>query len=360
MVTYADLELDDEAHEVRRAGALVALSPTEFNLLRYLMVNAGKVVSKTQILDRVWNYDFGGDSRIVESYISYLRRKIDRQNPPLIHDPRCRVHVAAAPRCARHGRHMRMLPRPLTLRGRLIAALLVFSAVGLGMFAGASELLLRHSLLSRVDQQLHHFPLRRIAAAEKPNPQRLPSDYRLTVLEPNGAVTYELGQQPGQPGGPALPPLDLVAVRHLGGVPFTVPDRASGSSWRVEAVELPDNAIVAVGLSLGSVDVILRQLLIIEAIVGGIVLFLVGAVATIVVRLGLRPLTRIEHTAEAIAGGDLDRRVPDSDPAPKPAGWAPRSTSCWAGSPTRCTSGSAPRSGYASSCPTHHTSCAPR
>jgi two-component system OmpR family sensor kinase len=71
---------------------------------------------------------------------------------------------------------------------------------------------------------------------------------------------------------------------------------------------------VAVALSLGSVDVILRQLLIIEAIVGGIVLFLVGGIATIVVRVGLRPLTRIEHTAEAIAGGELDRRVPDSDP----------------------------------------------
>jgi two-component system, OmpR family, response regulator len=84
-MAYADLELDEEAHEVRRAGQLVQLSPTEFNLLRYLMMNAGKVVSKTQILDRVWNYDFGGDSRIVESYISYLRRKIDRKSLPLIH-----------------------------------------------------------------------------------------------------------------------------------------------------------------------------------------------------------------------------------------------------------------------------------
>ncbi|MFZ0121482.1 MAG: response regulator transcription factor [Pseudonocardiaceae bacterium] len=100
MVTYADLELDEEAHEVRRAGALVALSPTEFNLLRYLMVNAGKVVSKTQILDRVWNYDFGGDSRIVESYISYLRRKIDRQNPPLIHTIRGVGYTLRLPRDA--------------------------------------------------------------------------------------------------------------------------------------------------------------------------------------------------------------------------------------------------------------------
>jgi two-component system OmpR family response regulator len=100
MVTYADLELDEEAHEVRRGGTLVALSPTEFNLLRYLMVNAGRVVSKTQILERVWNYDFGGDSRIVESYISYLRRKIDRQNPPLIHTIRGVGYTLRLPRDA--------------------------------------------------------------------------------------------------------------------------------------------------------------------------------------------------------------------------------------------------------------------
>jgi len=82
---YADLTLDEDAHEVRRAGRIVELSPTEFNLLRYLMVNAEKVVSKTQILDRVWNYDYDGDSRIVESYISYLRKKIDKNGRPLIH-----------------------------------------------------------------------------------------------------------------------------------------------------------------------------------------------------------------------------------------------------------------------------------
>jgi two-component system OmpR family response regulator len=84
-VTYADLTLDEDAHEVRRAGRIVELSPTEFTLLRYLMVNAEKVVSKTQILDRVWNYDYDGDSRIVESYISYLRKKIDSQGRRLIH-----------------------------------------------------------------------------------------------------------------------------------------------------------------------------------------------------------------------------------------------------------------------------------
>lgn len=84
-LTYACLELDEDAHEVYREGQLIRLSPTEFKLLRYLMVNAEKVVSKAQILDRVWNYEFGGDSRIVESYISYLRRKIDAAEPALIH-----------------------------------------------------------------------------------------------------------------------------------------------------------------------------------------------------------------------------------------------------------------------------------
>jgi two-component system OmpR family response regulator len=85
ILTFADLELDEESHEVRRAGTLVSLSPTEFKLLRYLLLNAGRVLSKAQILDHVWQYDFRGDDSIVESYISYLRRKIDTVEPRLIH-----------------------------------------------------------------------------------------------------------------------------------------------------------------------------------------------------------------------------------------------------------------------------------
>ncbi|MCI1642191.1 MAG: response regulator transcription factor [Actinomyces sp.] len=71
-----DLELDEDAHEVRRAGVEIDLSPTEFKLLRYLMINEGRVVSKMQILDHVWEYDWDGEAAIVESYISYLRRKL--------------------------------------------------------------------------------------------------------------------------------------------------------------------------------------------------------------------------------------------------------------------------------------------
>ena len=85
ILRFADLEMDEDAHVVRRGGQIIDLSPTEFNLLRYLLDNAGRVVSKAQILDRVWNYDFGGDGRIVESYIYYLRKKVDRNGPPLIH-----------------------------------------------------------------------------------------------------------------------------------------------------------------------------------------------------------------------------------------------------------------------------------
>ena len=87
-VRFADLELDEATHEVRRAGTLIELSPTEFLLLRYLMINADRVVSKSQILDHVWQYDFRGDAGIVETYISYLRKKIDSFEPALIHTVR--------------------------------------------------------------------------------------------------------------------------------------------------------------------------------------------------------------------------------------------------------------------------------
>lgn len=85
VTSCADLELDDDAHRVRRAGEDVALSPTEYKLLRYLLLNQGRVVSKGQILDHVWQYDFGGEGGVVETYIGYLRRKVDQSEPTLIH-----------------------------------------------------------------------------------------------------------------------------------------------------------------------------------------------------------------------------------------------------------------------------------
>jgi two-component system OmpR family response regulator len=84
----ADLEVDTERHEVIRAGRVIHLSPTEYTLLHYLIVNAGRVLSREQILDRVWSYEFAGDPSIVDTYISYLRRKVDTQAPKLIHTVR--------------------------------------------------------------------------------------------------------------------------------------------------------------------------------------------------------------------------------------------------------------------------------
>ena len=94
----ADLELDEDRHEVTRAGRVIEVSPTEFKLLRYLMLNANRVLSKAQILDHVWDYDFRGEMGIVESYISYLRRKIDTEGEPLIHTKRGVGYVLREPR----------------------------------------------------------------------------------------------------------------------------------------------------------------------------------------------------------------------------------------------------------------------
>jgi two-component system OmpR family response regulator len=88
LLVVGDLTLDEDSHEVRRGGDLVTLTATEFELLRYLMRNPRRVLSKSQILDRVWNYDFGGQANVVELYISYLRKKIDAGRQPMIHTMR--------------------------------------------------------------------------------------------------------------------------------------------------------------------------------------------------------------------------------------------------------------------------------
>ena len=93
----ADLELDDDAHEVRRAGEAIALTPTQFRLLRFLMANAGRVQSKTQIRDHVWNYGPAGEGNLVESSVSYLRGRIDQREPRLIHTVRGYGYVLRIP-----------------------------------------------------------------------------------------------------------------------------------------------------------------------------------------------------------------------------------------------------------------------
>jgi two-component system OmpR family response regulator len=97
VLRYRDLVLDEDRLEVSRGGRPISLTPTEFRLLRFLMLNAGRVLAKSQILDHVWEYDFGGDGNVVETFISYLRKKVDVEDPPLIQTVRGFGYTLRAP-----------------------------------------------------------------------------------------------------------------------------------------------------------------------------------------------------------------------------------------------------------------------
>ena len=96
-ITVGDLTIDQDGRDVRRGGQRIEMSRTEFNVLEFLMMNAGRVVSKQQILEHVWQYDFGGESTVVETYISYLRKKLDDLGPPMIHTLRRVGYVLRSP-----------------------------------------------------------------------------------------------------------------------------------------------------------------------------------------------------------------------------------------------------------------------
>ncbi|WP_103959894.1 sensor histidine kinase [Nonomuraea solani] len=211
---------------------------------------------------------------------------------------------------------MRPLGRAWPLRHRLLAALLGLSAAALAVFAAAGVLLLDRSLLARVDTQLTEFAGTFTKGpppgVPMPPPRRrdveLPTQFRVTFFTPSGTVLRRL---PDSGDGPAIP---ASAVAAPPPEPFTVPARTGGGEWRTLVVGLPDGNRAAVSLSLEPDRGTVRQLLLIEAAAGALVLVLLGAVALAVVRLGLRPLTRMERTAAAIAAGELERRVSDSDP----------------------------------------------
>jgi two-component system, OmpR family, response regulator len=97
-LVFEDLELDEETREVSRAGRFVDLTATEYRLLRYLMLNPRRVLTRAQLLEHVWKYDFGGDARVLETYVSYLRKKLDVHGPSLIHTVRGVGYALRAPR----------------------------------------------------------------------------------------------------------------------------------------------------------------------------------------------------------------------------------------------------------------------
>jgi two-component system OmpR family response regulator len=97
-LVFEDIELDDDAHEVMRGGTPIDLTATEYRLLRYFMLNPRRALTRTQLLEHVWDYDFGGDARVLETYVSYLRKKLDAHGPPLIHTVRGVGYALRQPR----------------------------------------------------------------------------------------------------------------------------------------------------------------------------------------------------------------------------------------------------------------------
>jgi two-component system OmpR family sensor kinase len=206
-----------------------------------------------------------------------------------------------------------------TLRARLVAAMLVLAAVALATFGVASVVLIRTSQIARADDQLADVSVMvsRLSAARRARPgpavrDSLPTEYRVSLFTPGGLLIDTLGQGAEDSAGPALPRIDQTTVAVQATSPFTVDDREGGAAWRVRVVRTSDG-IAAVALSLETMETTIGQLLTIEIAVGSMILIVLGTVGIAVVRLGLRPLTRIESTAAAIAGGDLDRRVPETD-----------------------------------------------
>jgi two-component system OmpR family sensor kinase len=208
-----------------------------------------------------------------------------------------------------------------TLRGRLVLVLVGALVVGLFLMGVTSTALLGRSLVERTDDRLAEMsrpwehgdipPPDPFRAAPAPNVQRgeLPTEFRVLIFDRGGEqVGSIIGQTETDHGGPVL------RDPQVGPKNKTVPDQAGGADWRVRTIGLSNGRYVVLALSLANVDATVRQLIMIELAVGAGVLVVLAAAAAWTVRLSLRPLDRIEHTADAIAAGQLDRRVPDQDP----------------------------------------------
>ncbi|GAB3685783.1 sensor histidine kinase [Saccharopolyspora tripterygii] len=208
-----------------------------------------------------------------------------------------------------------------TLRGRLVLVLVGALVVGLLLMGFTSVALLNRSLVERTDDRLAELSMPWEAGRMPPpdpmhrppgGPGRgeLPTDFRVLIFDAAGdQVGGMIGAAEGDSGGPLL--LNPERGPQIG----TVPDRAGGSDWRVRRVQLAGGRNVVLALSLGNAQATVGQLVTIELVVGGAVLLVLALAAAGTVRLSLRPLARIEDTADAIAAGQLDRRVPDQDPS---------------------------------------------
>ena len=149
VLRFDDLVLDEGRHEVFRGDNRIDLTATEFNLLRFFLLNPRRVLSKGQILQHVWRYDFGGNTNVVETYVSYLRRKLDAFGPPLIRT------VRQAGLHARDRATVRPMLARLSLRARLLLGVIAIAAVGLVTADIATYTALKSFLIDRVDSTLN-------------------------------------------------------------------------------------------------------------------------------------------------------------------------------------------------------------
>ncbi|MFX0573644.1 sensor histidine kinase [Nocardia nepalensis] len=218
--------------------------------------------------------------------------------------------------------------RRLTLRTRLLLVLVAIAGIGMAAFGLLSIAMLDRALLDRVDEQLNRVASDMTSTKRPPPPppsgapeyEQLPSDFRLMFFDVDGQPIGRLGAPAELSTVPALPSMDAASVRTRANTAFTVGDQKSDIRWRVRTVVQPatewqpDGGTAAIAMSLATTEATTGKLRTIELAAGATLLIAISVIAAVLVRLGLRPLTRIEHTAEAIAAGDLDRRVAPTDP----------------------------------------------
>ena len=329
VLRVGDLVLDESRHEVFRGKTPISLTATEFALLRFFMLNPRRVLTKGQILQNVWHYDFGGNANVVETYVSYLRKKLDSARPAADQD-------GAAGRL--HARSREAMSR-LSLRARLVLGVLVVAAVGLLIADAATYAALRSSLFDRVDQTLQddhqgalQYACGRASSAAGPTSGRAararrrrrsrrlrpgPQERRHDPLHAPGAAVRR-----GRGAAEAARPHRRARVVLLGAgagpervVYFTVPTTTGDGRYRVRASTGDgENFTLIVATSLSDVDSTLSHLRRIELVVTIAVLAAIVLLGLWIVTLGLRPLDAIGRTADEITAGDLSHRVERAEP----------------------------------------------
>ena len=363
VLVVGDLELDEDSHEVTRAGEQISLTATEFELLRFLMRNPKRVLSKAQILDRVWNYDFGGQANVVELYISYLRKKIDAGREPMIHTMRGAGYVLKPA-----GESMSHVFASLTARLVLTAVALVVA--GVRPDRRRRDAATQAQLTDQLDDDCS--PPRQSGRSRPRGPGGGPPR-RADVID-------TLGVSSDRPGVTATPPAAGPARRarrrrttssdqaldSLADVP--VDRRSTPSTCRGSAATASiavDAGPATAPMVTGAADRRRRRRRAVADRLGGAADRAAAHARrrrrTALVRRQLRPLSEVAATAHGSPSCRWPRATstspsgcPSTSPtsAPRSARWAPRSTPCWATWRPRSRRGTAASSRSASSWPT--------